>query len=78
MTACRSSELNVYQVACCHNHRIMASGPSAKRKRKDFTVSEKVQVIEYKKENPNAMACEQLLRSLIVANRRFSLFSQEN
>ena len=52
----------------------MASGPSAKRKRKDFTVSEKVQVIEYKKENPNAMACEQLLRSLIVANRRFSLF----
>ena len=32
----------------------MASGPSAKRKRKDFTVSEKVQVIEYKKENPNA------------------------
>ena len=78
MTACQSSELNVYQVACCQNHRIMASGPSAKRKRKDFTVSEKVQVIEYKKENPNAMACEQLLRSLIVANRRFSLFSQEN
>ncbi|XP_068756262.1 major centromere autoantigen B-like [Montipora capricornis] len=32
----------------------MASGPSAKRNRKDFTVSEKVQVIEYKKENPNA------------------------
>ena len=27
---------------------------SAKRKRKDFTASEKVQVIEYKKENPNA------------------------
>ena len=54
MTACQSSEVNVYQVACCHNHRIMASGPSAKRRRKDFTVSEKVQVIEYKKENPNA------------------------
>ena len=50
-----SSEVNVYQVACCHNHRfIMASGPSAKCKRKDFTVSEKVQVIEYKKEHPNA------------------------
>ena len=32
----------------------MALGPSAKRKRKDFTVSEKVQVIEWKKENPNA------------------------
>ena len=31
----------------------MASGPSAKCKRKDFTASEKVQVIEYKKENPN-------------------------
>ena len=34
----------------------MALGPSAKRKRKDFTVSEKVQVIEWKKENPNASA----------------------
>jgi len=32
----------------------MASRPSAKRKRRDFTASEKVQVIEYKKENPNA------------------------
>ena len=54
VTACQSSEVNVYQVACCQNHRIMASGPSAKRKRKDFTASEKVQVIEYKKEIPNA------------------------
>ena len=32
----------------------MASCPSAKCKRRDFTASEKVQVIEYKKENPNA------------------------
>ena len=32
----------------------MASGPSVKGKRKYCTVSEKVQVIEYKKENPNA------------------------
>ena len=32
----------------------MASRPSAKRKRKDFTASEKVQIIECKKENPNA------------------------
>jgi len=32
----------------------MASRPSAKRKRRDFIASEKVQVIEYKKENPNA------------------------
>ena len=32
----------------------MNSSPSVKRKRKDFTVSETVQVIQYKKENPNA------------------------
>lgn len=32
----------------------MASRPSAKRKKRDFTASEKVQDIEYKKENPNA------------------------
>ena len=39
------------QVACRHSHCIMAS---PKCYRKDFTASEKVQVIEYKKENPNA------------------------
>ena len=32
----------------------MTSSPSVERKRKYFTVSETVQVIQYKKENPNA------------------------
>ncbi|KAM7436131.1 hypothetical protein ABFA07_014040 [Porites harrisoni] len=32
----------------------MASHPSARGKRKDLSASEKVQVIEYKKENPSA------------------------
>ena len=54
MTACQCSQVTVNLVACHHSHCIMASRPSAKRKRKDFTASEKVQIIEYKKENPNA------------------------
>ena len=37
-----------------HVHHIMASRPSATGKRKDLSASEKVQVIEYKKENPSA------------------------
>ena len=36
------------------SHHIMASRPSATGKRKDLSASEKVQVIEYKKENPSA------------------------
>ena len=40
--------------ALCYVTACQSSGPSAKCNRKDFTVSEKVQVIEYKKENPNA------------------------
>ena len=54
MTACKSSEVKVYQVACCHNQRITASCLSAKTKRKYFTVFKKVRVFEYKKETPNA------------------------
>ena len=73
MTACNSSEVKVYQVACCHNQGIKASCPSAKGKRKDFTVSKKVRVIEYKKENPNARM-RPLLRRFIDANRRFCPF----
>ena len=36
------------------SHHIMASRPSATGKRKDLSASEKVQVIDYKKENPSA------------------------
>ena len=53
MTACQCSQVTVNLVACRRSHCIMASRPSAKRKRKDFTACEKVQIIEYKMENPN-------------------------
>ena len=51
LTACHADHMNQVHV---QSHHIMASRPSATGKRKDLSASEKVQVIEYKKENPSA------------------------